>query len=477
MTVQDRRGLTRAIVVLLLLLLALRLAAMAGLPLMDTTEARYGEIGRKMAELNDWVTPWTDSGQPFWAKPPLSFWMTAASFKLFGVSEFSARLPHLLCGLAILGLGFDLARRIVSPRAALFSVALLASSALFFVSSGAVMTDAALVLCTTWAMHAFWLALHRGSRAHAWGFFIALGLGLLAKGPLTLVLAGLPLLIWAVWERRVGEAWRALPWLRGLLLMLAIGAPWYLLAEQRTPGFLDYFIVGEHWHRFVTPGWKGDLYGKAHEEAIGMIWPFALAALLPWTLLLPLASRFTRADAAAPAPERGWKLYLLLWALLPLLFFTFARNIIWPYVLPSMPALAVLGGAWLARRDAQAEAWVAGGLAASLALLMGVAVVAEHQNRIEQSSARQLVRCYEAVKAGQGLWYLGQRPFSASFYSDNQVAEAPDFAALRARLPAGGGFVALPEKQLGELGAAGLLVNGDYGRFGKLALVRISPAL
>ncbi|HEU6454869.1 MAG TPA: glycosyltransferase family 39 protein, partial [Roseateles sp.] len=78
---------------LLVLLVLARLSAMAWLPLMDTTEARYGDIGRRMAALGDWVTPWFDEGVPFWGKPPLSFWLTAASMRLFGLSEFAARLP------------------------------------------------------------------------------------------------------------------------------------------------------------------------------------------------------------------------------------------------------------------------------------------------------------------------------------------------------------------------------------------------
>ena len=81
----------RAVPILLGLLLLARLVGMAAAPLMDTTEARYGEIGRKMAELNDWVTPWFDYGVPYWGKPPLAFWVTAISFKLFGVNEFAAR--------------------------------------------------------------------------------------------------------------------------------------------------------------------------------------------------------------------------------------------------------------------------------------------------------------------------------------------------------------------------------------------------
>ena len=82
---------------LIALLLLLRLVAMALMPLMDTTEARYADIGRRMAALQDWITPWYDDGVPFWGKPPLAFWLTAASFRLLGVSEFAARLPHLLC--------------------------------------------------------------------------------------------------------------------------------------------------------------------------------------------------------------------------------------------------------------------------------------------------------------------------------------------------------------------------------------------
>ena len=72
-----------------------RLASLALYPLSDTTESRYAEVARKMLELGDWVTPWYDYGIPFWAKPPASMWLTAASFSVFGINEFAARLPHL----------------------------------------------------------------------------------------------------------------------------------------------------------------------------------------------------------------------------------------------------------------------------------------------------------------------------------------------------------------------------------------------
>ncbi|MFG6489987.1 ArnT family glycosyltransferase [Roseateles sp. BYS78W] len=468
-----------AICGLLALLLVLRLAAMAGLPLMDTTEARYGEIGRKMMVFDDWVTPWFDIGVPFWGKPPMSFWATAASMRLLGISEFAARLPHLLCGGGIALLVWQFARRRGDAREALLAVALLGGAALFFVSVGAVMTDTVMVLCTTAALCSFWFALHAADEArrrrHGWMFFIALGMGLLAKGPVAVVLAGLPVVLWTMLQRRVGDTWRALPWLRGSLLALALAAPWYLLAEQRTPGFINYFIVGEHWHRFFTPGWSGDRYGHAHQMPIGSIWVFAWGALLPWSLLVPLAAwRWRRVRVADE--QASLRLYLWLWALLPLLFFTAARNIIWTYALPSLPAVALLMARWLVLRSAHAEAWVAAGLAA--ALLGGVVGLGRlgldrHQ---DQRSARHLVQAYLAeAKAGEPLLYLAQRPYSAAFYSQGRALQIPGLAALPAALGQQAGYVALESKldMTQDLQDIGLQLEHRVCCFGDEQLLRV----
>lgn len=474
----------RWILVLLALMMLARLAAMGGLPLMDTTEARYGEVGRKMAELGDWVTPWHDTGVPFWGKPPLSFWLTAASMRLLGVNEFAARLPHLLCGLLIAALVWQFARRRAGEREALLATSMLLGSTLFFVSAGAVMTDAALVFCTTLAMFAFWFALHARDGAErrwmGWLFFIAQGLGLLAKGPVAVVLSGLPLLLWIVIEKRWWQTWRGLPWLRGSLLTLAIAAPWYVLAERHTPGFLTYFLVGEHWHRFVTPGWRGDLYGHAHEFARGTIWGFAWGALLPWSLLLPLAAWcWRRREPAGPDPEPALRLYLLLWLLLPLAFFTAARNIIWTYALPSLPAAALLMARWMARRSAWAEHWVAAGLAVSLAgAAVGFGRLGDAQRQHERS-ARGLVAAYQVrSQGGQALMYVGRRPFSAAFYSQNQVIQLGGLSEAAGHLGAPGdcqGYLALPQgESRGELAAAGLQWLFTVGRFGDVNLVCVA---
>jgi 4-amino-4-deoxy-L-arabinose transferase-like glycosyltransferase len=227
MTMPSPKPYGRAVVILIGLLLLTRLIGMAVVPLMDSTEARYGEIARKMVELNDWVTPWFDYGVPYWGKPPLAFWATAISYKLFGINEFAARLPHLIVAMLIIGLAAWFAAR-RDRDAALPTVALMSGSFLYFISAGVVMTDIELILGTTLTMAGFWLALEPPAQARAdagtasakwrakWRagamFFGGLIVGLLAKGPVAVVLAGVPCFLWTAYNNRWIDVWRRLPW-------------------------------------------------------------------------------------------------------------------------------------------------------------------------------------------------------------------------------------------------------------------------
>ena len=92
-------------------LIFLRVISLALYPLMDTTEGRYGEMARKMAEMNDWITPWFDVGVPFWGKPPLAFWISALGIKVFGVNEFAVRFPQFLTALLVVIISFNWAKR------------------------------------------------------------------------------------------------------------------------------------------------------------------------------------------------------------------------------------------------------------------------------------------------------------------------------------------------------------------------------
>lgn len=414
-----------------------RLASLPLYPLTDTTEARYALVARTMADSGDWITPWFAPGVPFWAKPPLSFWAGAAMIQAFGFSEWAVRLGTFLPAAASVALVAVWARRRWpgEPRVSALAALVLASCTLLFVSSGSVLTDTWLMLGTTLAMLGLDRELDPSQRsgqgwAMAWG---GVAIGLLAKGPLVLVLLAVPFLACAA---RRGRLWAELRGLRhwlGVLASLAMAAPWYGAAEAHTPGFLHYFLVGEHWLRFLQPGWDGDRYGSAHQKPLGTIWLYLLSAALPWTLLLPLAARRWWGS-----PQRKQDGELLIWALWPAVFFTTAGNILPTYLLPAMPPLAL----WLARyglpQTARRLPWLGG----VLPLLMVVALAAWAAGAFPLRSSRELVAAWQQAggRAGQApLHYLFRVPFSARLYAGEGAAQAANPETLAALPP--GAFI------------------------------------
>jgi hypothetical protein len=254
--------------------------------------------------------------------------------------------------------------------------------------------------------------------------------------------------------------WRDLPWIRGVLVTLAIALPWYVIAELRSPGFFNYFIVGEHFHRFVSPGWQGDLYGTAHKYPYGTIWLFMMADVLPWTILFPILAwqtRGARADMASSdqdATPASWRNYLLLWAFMPAVFFTMAGNIIWPYVMPGMPALALLVGGWLTTRVNQSlvRTNLALGLTITALLAVGFNISMPFTGRSNDLAAKTLIEDYRSREPrGLPLIYLEHRPFSAAFYSQGkaQLEKTPD--ALIKRLDKAPAYVAIRTSDLGSM--------------------------
>ena len=331
-----------ALVAILIATIVLRLSSLGLYPLMDTTEARYGEMARKMVETGQWLQPQFDYGVPFWGKPPLSFWASAVGMKVFGINEFGARIAPFVCTLLIALCMAAWRFRDHARQQATAAAVVFLTCAIGYVSAGSVMTDAYLTLGVTLAMVAFRraMAVDCGNRRlYGYLFFLGLAIGLLSKGPLTLVLCGAPIFLWMLWKRNPREIWDNLPWLSGTAMMLVLVLPWYAAAECATPGFLRYFIVGEHIERFLVKGWEGDLYGSGHSRAFGTIWLYGVEMFLPWVILLPFVlrrglGRFRR--------QGGEVSFLLLWGLVPMVFFTPARNILPAYVLPAVPAWCLL---------------------------------------------------------------------------------------------------------------------------------------
>jgi len=314
--------------------LLLRALAAVFVPIMDDTEARYAEIARRMVADGHWIVPQFDDGVPFWGKPPLAFWLSAGGIAVFGAGEFGPRAPILALSALLLFLFWRFARDSTDAPTAHLATILLATSAVFLVSAGAVMTDLVLLLALLVMMSACWRFSRDGDVRHALWIFAGLGAGLPAKGLMILAVGGLPVAVWLTLTKTWKPFCARLPWVKGLALAALIAVPWYVAAEMTTPGFLHYFFIGEHFSRFLEPGWEGDRYGWARGQPFGMIWVFYLIGLAPWSVLVPAYLFFQRRGpdrlrAALRGERREFVLFLLCWVLAPAVLLTFARNIIW----------------------------------------------------------------------------------------------------------------------------------------------------
>ncbi len=409
-----KENLVPMLLVFLACVLLARLLSLGIYPLMDTTEARYGEMARKMVETNYWLQPQFEYGVPFWGKPPLSFWGSAATMYLFGINEFAARLAPYL---ATLGIGFCFLLWPFHNKRAEQSIACMVvflTSAMGFISAGAVMTDAFLAFGTTLAMVSFYRAMSDDTPRRLWGylFFIGLAIGLLSKGPLALVVCGLPIFAYVVWQRAWGQLWKRIPWITGSALMLVLTLPWFIAAEKATPGFLRYFIIGEHFERFLVKGWAGDLYGKGHSRALGTIWLYALEMFLPWALLVPFILRrkinnFCRKET----------LFLWCWALSTPVFFTMARNILPAYILPAVPAFCLLfvRRLWALRAREGRDYRLFIFAAVPVLAIIGIFGIGNGFNHIQYRCQQKLLQSWDG---NAPLYYVDNKvPYSAQFYS------------------------------------------------------------
>jgi len=428
----------------LIVLGCVRLVGMFLVPLTDTTEARYAEIARKMVETQDWITPQFDYQIPFWGKPPLHTWLSALGMELFGVNAFGARILIFICAIMLLFLVFRWVRRSVGTGTGLCVVSVLSSSILFFGASAFVMTDLVLVFGTTLVMMSLWQVMCAEapqSRA-AWPAFVGLAIGLLAKGPVALVLCVIPIALWALLSGQARSLLRV-RWGTGALLTLLLALPWYVMAELKTPGFLNYFLVGEHFERFTVPDWQGDLYGSGHERPKGAIWADWTLAFLPWSLfLIPLILKPSRLKSAFVSDRSGWLLYLLCWSLSPMILFTLSANILAAYTLPSLPAASILivclySVIWSGADQSIIRVCFAGGLLGTLAVWTIMVTLAHVQpDALKLRSAKVLVSTLGQIDKDATLYYLGRRSYSGEFYTHGHAQVIPDLSQLNDHIQA-----------------------------------------
>jgi 4-amino-4-deoxy-L-arabinose transferase-like glycosyltransferase len=307
-------------------------------------EPRYAWIARDMAETGDWVTPRL-YGKPWFEKPVLYYWGAALCFKLFGVSEATARLPSAISALlATLALAW-LALRLYGADTARWLLLLLPTTVGMIGFSDAAATDmpfsgmltiamvcAAVVLGLTRNEHTPILPRTPWLSLILFGFF--LGLAVLAKGPAAIILSDGAIFFWALFTKRWSDAFRLFhP--AALASFCLTSLPWYILCARRNPDFFRIFIIEHNFKRYLTPEFQ-------HIQPFWYYGPVILVAFFPWSVL-PIS---VASEAVYSFRESRWtkskSLFLAFWALLPLVFFSFSRSKLPGYVLPALPPLAAL---------------------------------------------------------------------------------------------------------------------------------------
>jgi len=320
---------------LALFLTVIWLGMLSARPLFNPDEGRYAEIPREMLSGGDWVIPHLN-GLAYIEKPPLQFWATALSYRMLGVSEFAARLYTALTALATLLVVGGVARRLWNPQASWRAMAVL-SGMLMFVALGQLLTlDMSLTFYLTLSLAAFVLA-QTETQPRPWLMLLAwagAGCGVLTKGVVAAAIPAAVLLLYSVYARDFAP-WRRLQLAKGMPLFLAITVPWHWLAAQRLQDFLEFFFVHEHLARYLTPV-------ADREEPWWFFGGVFLLGSLPWTVsgLRVLGSGWRR--HAAPAGKFQPIVFLWIWVIFIGVFFSLSDSKLMPYILPVMPALALL---------------------------------------------------------------------------------------------------------------------------------------
>jgi 4-amino-4-deoxy-L-arabinose transferase-like glycosyltransferase len=332
---------------LLLLVLgcgALNFFLLGQLPLANSDEPRYAQIPLEMQAAGDWVIGRLNE-VPYLEKPPLVYWMVGLCHRVFGPGEWSMRLTPALSGLALVLLAYAAARRLHSRAAGIGAAVVLGTSLLQFALSRVLLLDLVLSLWLSAALFCFILGVREPAGARRrWffhGLYAAAALATLTKGMIGFLIPGAVMFLWLL----VFNQWHRLrPFYlpSGLLLFLAIALPWHVLAAQRHPDWVQFYLVREHWERFTQPG-----HGRTEP------WWFFAAVLVPgffpWITFLGSAVREALAGGWKRRRENAEAWFFVTWALFILLFFSKSQSKLIPYILPIFPALAVLVGTWLAR--------------------------------------------------------------------------------------------------------------------------------
>jgi 4-amino-4-deoxy-L-arabinose transferase-like glycosyltransferase len=356
-------------------------------PLMDDADTVHAEAAREMVESGDWVTLKINGGFRYLEKAPLMYWLVAASFKIFGVHDWSARLPIALGMLALLLVVYRIGRRFYGDEGGLYAALALATGFGPFIYTRFMIPEMLVALWLAIGFDFFLTSLEQSERGErpallvCWGLAATMALNVLTKGLIGLVFPIGTIFIYLLLTKNLRHLLR-LRLFSSLLVFLAIAAPWHLLAGFRNPaqgearGFFWFYFVNEHFLRFLKKRYPADY----DTVPLWLFWGLMLVWLMPWTAFIAQAVRQVPAKLAAfregLSTQQRATLIFALWPLVILLFFSFSSRQEY-YVLPGLPGVALLLGGWLARESASSPDSAerrSGKISSMVLVVVGVAI-------------------------------------------------------------------------------------------------------
>ena len=345
----------------------------AGIGLVGADEPRYAEVAKEMLTHRDYITPilW---GKPWLEKPALYYWRAMFSFREFGIHDWSARLPSASFAFILVTLIYLHIRRF--RRGGQLDAALITASCAGIIAfARGASTDMQLAAPLCIGMLGWYAWYETDSKFWLFDLYFFVGAATLAKGPVAPFLALVILVVFAALRREWSVLRRSI-WWPGVVLYLTMVLPWFIAVQKRNPNFLRVFFFEHNLERFATNRFQ-------HEQAFWFYLPILLLSLTPWAVIAIAAfSDAVRGSIAEWRARRAKRHYmgnfragdafpefLVIWALVPVIFFSFSQSKLPGYILPAIPPLTILTGDYLNRmRERGLKPW----LLAIHALLTGV---------------------------------------------------------------------------------------------------------
>jgi len=348
-------------------------AGLGAYGLLNNNEGLYASIGQAMLQTGNYSIPHLN-GVPYIEKPPLLYWLSAISYAVFGVHEFSARFWPATAGLVTCLTVYGFGCRLQKKQLGLMGAWILATSIGFIIFSRTVFFDGLLTCFLTLAFVSFYFFYTTEQRKYLRWSYTCLALAVLTKGLVAGVLFALVILVFLSLEYALIRFWKKLFDPLALLLFIGIALPWHVWASIQEPGFAWFYIINEHMLRFLNLREPQDYYRGSFFYYL----PRLAAYFMPWTLLLGAVFIRNPVSAGVNTQASSLRKFLWCWFLVPLVFFSFSHAKANYYMMLGMPALAFSVAIGLDRAIMQrGNKWLWGGLVGSSLinpLILGVLI-------------------------------------------------------------------------------------------------------